>query len=143
MSESAPIYAAFLGTWILIPDSCDYEQGEPPQSGTYQIADDAGRLELTMQWIDSAGDSHTAKFDGVPNGERVPFDGGELADALSISTPSARELNSSAYWQGEELMFAQRQLDDTGAAMRVTQLIRFHDGNSLANVSVYRKQVLN
>ncbi len=40
-------------------------------------------------------------------------------------------------------MVAQRQLDDTGTAMRVTQLVRFPDGTHAANVSIYRKQVRN
>ncbi len=40
-------------------------------------------------------------------------------------------------------MVAQRQLDDRGAAMRVTQLVRFDDGTTLANTSIYRRQLPN
>ena len=36
-------------------------------------------------------------------------------------------------------MVAQRQLDASGNAMRVTQVVRFADGTSAANVAVYRR----
>jgi len=39
-------------------------------------------------------------------------------------------------------MVAQRQLDDSGQAMRVTQLVRLADGEHLANVSVYRRRMV-
>ena len=39
-------------------------------------------------------------------------------------------------------MIAQRQLDETGTAMRITQLVRFSDGSQAANVGVYRKAAL-
>lgn len=143
MSDSLPLYAGFLGTWILLPESCDYEQGEPPASGTYRIEERDGRLEFAMDWTDSAGKTHHAEFSGVPDGRREPFDGGELADALSVTAVSARELTSAAYRNGAELMVAQRQLDDTGSAMRVTQLVRFLDGTHAANVGVYRKHERN
>lgn len=143
MPDSPPPYSSFLGTWILLPDTCEYEQGDPPREGTYRIAEGDGCLEFTIDWVDAAGASHHAEFAGPPDGSRVPFDGGELADALSITAVSPRELRSSAFWKGDELMVAQRQLDETKMAMRVTQLVRFADGTSLANVSIYRKHVIN
>lgn len=133
------VYAGFLGRWILIPESCDYEQGEAPRDGAYRIEAREGRLWFTMEWTEADGTTRRAAFDGVPDGVPVPFAGGEAADALSVHAVSRRELRSSAYWQGEELMVAQRQLDESGTAMRVTQIVRFRDGTRLANVAVYRK----
>ncbi len=132
-------YAGFLGTWELIPESCRYEQGEPPASGTYRIEADEGVLRFTAEWKDAQGTSHAVSFAGPPDGSKVPFKGGPLADALAIAAPSPRELNSYAYLNGKELMVAQRQLDDTGGAMRVTQIVRLPDGTSPGNVSVYRR----
>jgi len=143
MSDAPAPYAGFLGTWILIPDSCDYQQGAPPRSGSYRIALDGDRLSFHVEWIDAAGEQQRATFSALPNGGKEPFAGGELADALEVRAVSERELNSYAYWQGRECMVAQRQLDDSGAAMRITQVVRFPDGTQLANVSVYRKVVLN
>lgn len=132
-------YQGFLGTWVLIPESCKYEQGEPPQDGRYVIVESDGRLTFTIDWTDAAGSKHHVSFGGVPNGQPVPFAGGELADALSISSPSDRHLDSVAYWRGEALMWAERQLDDTGNAMRVVQQVKLPDGSRPTNVSLYRR----
>lgn len=140
---SAPLYAAFLGTWTLDPASCDYQQGDAPHAGSYRIREDEGKLFFELRWIDSGGEEHLAELSGVPDGSKAPFAGGDLADALSIDARSPRELNSSAYWRGKERMIAQRQLDQTGTAMRVTQVVFLPDGSHSANVSIYRKQVVN
>jgi len=141
--SNAPLYAGFLGSWVLIPESCDYQQGEPPQSGHYRIDDGGGRLTFHMEWTDATGAAKRASFSGNADGGKETFPGGERADELEIRAVSERELNSYAYWQGNERMVAQRQLDDSGMAMRITQVVRFPDGTQLANVSVYRKLVRN
>ncbi|HLU64694.1 MAG TPA: hypothetical protein VKZ63_00370 [Kofleriaceae bacterium] len=139
----APIYQAFLGTWILDPTSCRYEQGEPPQAGVYRIEQAGDALHFHVEWTAADGTRHEVEFSGVPDGRREPFAGGDLADALSVHAVSPRELTSSAYYRGTERMVAQRQLDDSGNAMRVVQLVRLPDGTSPANVAVYLRQVRN
>lgn len=142
MSEA--VYGSFLGTWILDPATCEYEQGDPPGSGTYVIEEtEAGELSFTIEWEDGAGESHRVSFAGPPNGEKVPFDGGELVDAFSLTPVSARELNSSAFYRDQELMIAQRRLDESGMAMRVIQQVRLPDGSRPTNVAIYRRRVLN
>jgi len=136
-------YAGFLGTWVLDPTTCDYQQGEPPLAGTYRIVESEGRLEFTIEWVDAENARQEVKFSGMPDGKPVPFAGGDLADALSVTAVSARELRSSAFWKGTERMVAQRQLDESGVAMRVTQVVYLPDGVRLANVALYRKQVQN
>ena len=121
-------FNGFLGVWDLIPESCQYEQGDPPISGSYEIVQIGEKLEFNMRWTEENGQIQEASFQGKPDGEMIPFAGGELADALSITLVSSRELNSSAFYQGKELMTAQRQLDDSGEAMRITQVVRLPDG---------------
>src|SRR5690606_11342740 len=136
-------YADFLGTWLLDPTSCAYQQGEPPRSGRYVIEERDGALHFTMEWVDATGTENRAAFSGIPDGEPRPFAGGDLADALSIEAPSPRELTSAALYRGVERMFAQRQLDDTRQVMRVTQIVRLPDGTNPSNVALYRRQVLH
>lgn len=137
-------YELFLGSWSLDASTCDYEQGEPPRSGVYRIADDAaGVLHFVIEWVDAEGKAHEASFSGPPNGEALPFPGGDLADAFSITLVSPRELNSSAFFQGRELMIAQRQLDDTGQVMRVVQQVHLPDGTRPTNVALYRRLALH
>ncbi len=137
--SDVPIYRAFLGSWVLIPESCDYEQSAPPRSGTDHISETEDGLRFDMSWVDAFGEEQSASFSGIPDGQARPFDGGELADALSITAVSERDLRSAASIKGTELMVAQRQLDDSGQAMRVTQLVRLPDGTTPLNVSIYRK----
>jgi hypothetical protein len=134
------VYEAFLGSWTLIPESARYEQGDPPRSGRYTIEEESpGVLRFTARWIDAEGKDAEVVFSGPADGSRTPFPGGELADALAIEAVSSRELNSYAYLDGKELMVAQRQLDDTGTAMRITQVVRLPDGTRPANVALYRR----
>lgn len=138
--ERARPWAGFLGTWILDPSSCRYEQGEPPRQGHYRIVElDDGALEFTVAWTDAAGTSDSVSFRAPPDGRRIALAEGKLIDALSVSAPSDRELNSSGWIGDREVMIAQRQLDDTGQAMRVTQLVRLPDGSRPANVAIYRR----
>ena len=140
MRPVAHDYQDFLGLWQLIPQSCRYEQGDPPRSGHYRIEEnDDGTLQFTATWTDAEGETSSVTFSGFPDGTKAPFDAGELADALAIEAVSSRELNSYAYLDGQELMVAQRQLDETGQAMRVTQVVRLPSGESPANVAVYRR----
>ena len=135
-----PAYARFLGLWTLIPESCRYEQGLAPSSGSYRIEEASPEVvRFVARWTDARQQAHEVSFEGVADGSKIPFDGGELADALAIHAVSERELNSYAYLKGQELMVAQRQLDPTGKAMRITQLVRLPDGTSPANVAVYRR----
>lgn len=137
-------YSDFLGLWQLIPESCQYEQGEPPRSGFYRIEENAdGTLQFTAEWTDHEGKDQSVMFSGPPDGTKTPFAGGELADALAIEVVSPRELNSYAYFEGKELMVAQRQLDATGQAMRVTQVVRLPNGHNPGNVAIYRRVTPN
>jgi len=136
--ETDPLWKGFLGLWILDPESCRYEQGEPPRSGSYRIEEtDDGRLAFHMEWVDAAGEAHRASFTGTPDGKPEPFAGGDLADAMSVTPASPRELNSAAYMKGRELMIASRQLDETGQAMRLIQAVLLPSGEKPVNISIY------
>lgn len=138
-NDDVALYADFLGTWILDPKSCRYEQGEPPRAGSYRIEAREGRLFFTVDCIDAEGMEQNVSFSGVPDGRHESFAGGDLADALSVEAVSRRELTSAAHYRGVERMTAQRQLDEAGMAMRVLQLVRLPDGTRLLDTSVYRK----
>ncbi len=128
----------FIGLWVLDPNSCDYEQGEPPQSGTYRIAPDGVEVVITMAWVDAEGEQ-TMTFRGVPDGKPVRFDAGPLADSLAIAAVADDRLDSAAYRAGVELMTAKRTLSKDGASMTVVQTVHLPDGTAPTNTAVYRK----
>ena len=90
---SPPNHDTFLGTWRLIAESCEYEQGEPRRAGTYRIREAGPLLVFKIDWTAAEVAPHHVKFSGPPNGRRQPYDGRELADSLCVVAPSSRELN--------------------------------------------------
>ena len=125
MSENNKKFKSFIGLWSLIPESCKYQQGDAPIKGSYKIEYKDENIVFTMNWTDKENKDFSIEFSGIPDGKKVPFNGGALADEMAITAVSERELNSYAYLNGKELMIAQRQLDDTGMAMRITQVVDF------------------
>lgn len=139
MNHQHKLYSGFLGQWQLNPESCQYDQEEIPKSGFYQISEKGDCLEFVIQWTDADDETHTVSFSGIPDGRKVPFNGGDIADELSVLAVSEKELNSYAYFKGKELLINQRQLDTSGQAMRVTQVVRLPDGGKISNVGIYQK----
>lgn len=143
--DETPLYAGFLGSWILDTSSCEFEQGDAPQAGSYHIVEQAGTaggttsLLFRTQWVDSEGEAQSAEFSGIPDGKPVPFNGGDLADALSVTAVSRRELNSAAFYKEHERMTVSRQLDDTGGALRLIQAVKLPSGEQPTNISIYRR----
>ena len=142
MSQERKPYSGFLGTWSLDPASCVYEQGSAPQEGIYHIEDQEGVLHFLIDWVDVDGKQQRVSFSGVPDGEKTPFSGAPLADAMSVDAPSDSELVSAAYWQSERCMVATRTLSSSGKVMHVVQMVRLPDGTELRNQSTYFKNAL-
>jgi len=134
-----PPFQRFIGLWILDRETCDYEQGEPPRSGSYRIDEQDGQAVFEINWVDAQGQSHQMGFKGLPDGEPVRFEAGPLADSLSISAPSDDRLDSAAYRDGIELMTARRTLSADGNNMEIVQTVHLPDGQSPANTATYRR----
>lgn len=139
--SNTSLFAGFIVTWILDPSSCQYEQGDPPTAGLYSISEKEGRLFFTIAWTDANGKVHDVVFNGLPDGVPVPFVVSGAVEEMSIQATSRRELRSTAFFQNKPTMIAQRQLDESGRAMRVTQVVMFPDGERLANVATYMKSL--
>lgn len=137
--DNTRLYSGFLGAWELEPEHSVFEQSAPPQSGAYKIEECSLGLSFTMQWIDSSGQDFTVRFEGAPDGQPRPFAGGDLADALAVVPVSNRELKTSAYLKGHELMVATHRLSGTGLHMRLTQTVHLPDGTSPSNHVRYRR----
>ncbi|MBV1900117.1 MAG: hypothetical protein KUG56_00430 [Kordiimonadaceae bacterium] len=133
------LYQQFLGNWELIPLTCAYEQGDAPIAGTYSIEETGNAITFRMGWIDTDGSPHDYSFAGVPDGKPKPFQGGALADSISVTAVSEKELNSAAYKAGKELMLAKRTLSGDGDYMEVRQIVRLPDLTEPCNFARYRR----
>ena len=131
------IHRNFLGTWSLDPETCDYEQGEPPRADRHHIAEDAGDLVITMDWTDADGETHHASFRAPLDGSKMPFNGGPLADALQLKTPSSSELSLSAFCDGLELMTAMRTMSTDSSSLLLVQTVHLADFTAPENRGTY------
>lgn len=138
MNDNTP-YRNFIGTWVLDTATCEYEQGDPPWDDTHKIAEDGAELVFILDWTDAEGETHHASFRAKPDGTKIPFNGGPLADALQVTAPSQTELNSSAFRDGIELMTAARTLEEDGESFELIQTVHLPDGTSSSNRAIYVK----
>ena len=60
----------YPGTWLLVPELCLYEEGEPPRSGLYRISQQAGEVSISIAWQAQDGSEHEVEFGGPHDGSR-------------------------------------------------------------------------
>lgn len=135
MSEN--LYDLFLDEWVLDVSLCDFKQGEPPVAASCFIYEAADDLIFDMKWTDDGGETHHLSFQGKPDGISAPFNGGALADSLSITAVSSHELNTAASLNGVVLMSVIRRLSSDGLQMAVLQEVKLPDATVVSNKSVY------
>jgi len=128
----------FLGKWMLNPDRSNYELGEPPQSGTYEILEKDQILTFKMAWKDSAGDHHEMEYSEICDGKFHEYPVKEIADELCLRLKSESLLESIAKKGGKIVLSAKRELI-TDTEMKVTMSGRMPEGKSYDNVSWYSK----
>ncbi|WP_321343871.1 hypothetical protein [Breoghania sp.] len=129
----------FLGDWILDIDESDYEQGEPPQSGSCGISTDGMRLVFTMVTVDSKGERIEAELKGVPDGRPKKMEESGLIDAMVLFARPDGALVSEARRGGAALMTAVRKLSDDASTMTITQTVYLPDETSVVDTTVYRR----
>jgi hypothetical protein len=133
-------YENFVGEWLLDVASCTFEQGDPPRAATNSITFAGGELTIGMDWIDTEGESHHMSFHAPPDGTRLPFNGGPLADSISMTAATEATLVTSAFRDGIELMTAVRTLSGDHTTMQLIQTVRLPDGTSPSNQSTYHRK---
>lgn len=128
----------FLGEWMLVPELCQYEEGHPPKSGTYNIElkDDVVTLDLT--WTDDKDKTHHLNYGGPVDGSVHPHNGNKFE--MSYTRVDDLRLDSSTYHNGFEAMYAHRKASDDGKLMVVLMVQNHQDEGSTRNFQVYRRR---
>ncbi|MDA9123113.1 hypothetical protein N9J96_06385 [Paracoccaceae bacterium] len=137
------IFKQFLGKWSLIKGSCVYEQGAPPVDGHYQITQKTKDLLFQMVWLDNTGERHDFIFKSRPDNLAMPFKGGDLADSLSSTIVSERELNTIAYKNGIKVMEVRRNLSNSYNQMTISQTVFVSEKDKPTNWSSYSKVIIH
>ena len=137
------LFKKFVGKWALLKGSCLYEQGLPPIDGQYQITYKTRDLIFEMVWLDNTGERHEFIFKSRPDGLAIPFMGGDIADSLSTTIVSERELNTIAYKNGIKVMEVRRNLSNSLNQMTISQTVFVSEKDKPTNWSSYSKVIVH
>jgi len=129
----------FLGAWELLPESSEYELGDPPAQGLYTISSDGDRYHFEIAWKTADGQRFESEFSGIPDGRPYAYEDSRVADALSLTRVDESSLDSESFRAGVRLAHARRALMEDGRMMRVTQSGQAPGGETFQNISYYRK----
>jgi hypothetical protein len=130
----------FLGTWILQPEECRYESGEPPISGMYSISLQDETLWFQMVWTTIEGKEFKVEYCEIPDGEEHPYENKQLVDSIRLTPKSATVLESEGFKDDLLSMRATRELIEEDL-MKVTFEGMLPEGQSYYNISVYKRYV--
>ncbi|MFQ5622265.1 MAG: hypothetical protein ACE5FS_02610 [Paracoccaceae bacterium] len=130
---------SFVGAWDLVPELCQYQDGLPPQSGTYDISLNGEVAEFRLSWIDHDARPHELEFAGPVDGSVRPVNG-VPSNEVSFNRVDERTLDSSAYHDGREITYERHRASDDGSLMVVVQVHRHPEGPSTRNFQVYRRR---
>lgn len=130
----------FLGTWELIPDQSDYQLGQPPASGTYRITANETGYTFNIQWTTADGQEMAAAYDAIPDGQQHPYENPAIADAVSLTRVSEKQLDSASFKDGQQIAHAARILANDNQTMTVIQSGQTPDGGSFSNTAVYHRR---
>jgi len=82
-------------------------------------------------------------FKSRPDNLAMPFKGGDLADSLSSTIVSERELNTIAYKNGIKVMEVRRNLSNSYNQMTISQTVFVSEKDKPTNWSSYSKVIIH
>lgn len=122
------------GTWLLVPELCHYETGEPPSSGVYTISTTGGVVTFRIRWHKGGQDFETA-FAAPLDGTSVT---GEFPGVDSfLVREEGNMLISEAFAKGQCVARATRRA--AGGLMSVMQETADGRGGWSRTWQVYRR----
>ncbi len=127
----------FLGSWTLIPELCQYQDGYPPKSGRYEIDLKDGEAKFDIVWTDEKGKDHEIKYGGPVDGTVNALNGGKIE--VSFTRVDQLRLDSSTYSGGFEASHVHRKASEDGKLMIVVTTHNHDTESATRNFQVYRK----
>lgn len=131
------MHYAYEGTWELVPELSHYDEGKPPVSGRYVIAQDGDDIEFHIDWIEVDGTEHQVDFKGVADGAIRPA--GDEGIKASFHRKGDAMLESRAYQAGQEVSYAFRRASADGTLLSVVQFHKHPDGTRSMRLQTYRR----
>lgn len=127
----------FIGTWQLVPELCQYQDGHPPLSGTYKITENGEDVSMELDWTDEHEKDHHLAYGGPMDGTVIQIKGGKLE--ASYTRIDELRLDSASYYDGRETAYAHRKASEDGQLMVVLMVHHHKEERSTRNFQVYRR----
>ena len=131
----------FLGSWQLFPEKGNYEFGERPRSGVYQIDADEGKKELTIthNWITIEDQGFHSQYKVCADGDLHPS-GHEFAEEVQVVFVDSISFEMHFYRSGTVVLHVAHEIMPNGYLKISLQGIR-QDGSSYTNSEIYHRQM--
>jgi len=132
--------AVFVGEWVLAPELCLYNVGEPPRSGVYRIAPGGhGGFDINIEWEAADGSRHSVSFGGPADGRAIPSEAPGVSH-ITLTQIDAHTLDSAAFQSDQMLSYARRRAAADGSLLVTVQEAPAPDGGRMRNFQVYRRR---
>jgi hypothetical protein len=139
-THGPPASDPFIGVWRLVPEASNYEYGDPPSRGRYDVAAEGAGYKITMNWTTSAGQVHQMSYNATPDGVAYPYEDPTVAETVSMTRVDWRTLDSESRKGGNVIAHARRVLSADENEMGVTQSGKTADGRDFSNFALYRRE---
>jgi len=131
--------SGFLGVWHLIPEKCNYELGEPPLQGSYEIQREGDKLIFIMNWTDHQNKNNHVEFTETCDGLFHELEDKTFADEICLLLRDDGVLASQAKKDGKLTLSATRELVSE-TELKVSMFGVTPAGGGFRNVSFYIKE---
>ena len=130
--------ANYIGTWLLIPELCIYQNGEPPLRGIYEIQSDGTEVRISVNWTDKEGAEHAIEYGGAIDGSKHPIDASGTTSTVYFRVDE-NTLGSTVYDNDRKTMYARRIVSAANDLLATVQ-VQYRPEGDLSNFQVYRRE---
>ena len=130
--------ANYVGTWILIPELCIYQSGEPPLNGIYKIQSDGTEVRFSLTWTDKEAAEHAIEYGGPIDGSKHLIDASDSTSTAFLRVDE-NTLDSTVYDNDRKTMYARRIVSAGNDLLAVVQ-VEYKPENNSSNFQVYRRK---
>lgn len=132
----------FLASWQLFPEKGNYESGERPKSGIYQIENGTEKNTLTIRyhWVTLENQAFESSYTLVADGHCNAFENTQLADQAQVNFRDGITFEIHFYKKGETVLHVVHEIMPNGY-LKVIQQGSKADGKAFCNTEIFHKQM--
>jgi Protein of unknown function (DUF2452) len=132
----------FLGSWQLFPEKGNYEHGERPKSGIYNLEAAAENkvLTITHNWTSIENNGYASRYAIIADGAIHECPRQDLADSVQLALIDSIQFNISFYKENQAILLVKHEILPNGY-LKVHQEGRDPEGKLYTNTEIYHRQM--